>query len=66
MRFVLRGRRKCLGLVALQRVARIERQFAINTQHLHRTVDGIDVHQADGPGDGFDGTKQLFITVEMA
>src|SRR5260370_41320754 len=60
----LRGKTGACGLVTLQRVARIERQFAVNTQHLHRTVDGIDVHQADGPGDGFDGPKQLFITVD--
>ena len=39
----------------------VEWQFAIDMQHLDRTVDGVDVHEAYCPGGGRHRPENVFI-----
>src|SRR2546430_1952015 len=47
--------------VALQRVTHIKRQFAVNPQYFHRTVDRVDVHDANGARRRPDRPQEFFI-----
>jgi hypothetical protein len=51
------------SLIALESVARVEGELAVNPQHLHAAVDGVHVQQPHGPWRAFHSPEKVFVGI---
>jgi len=53
-----------VGLLrSLEQITRLQRQLAVDLEHVHAAVDGVHIHQADGAGDRLHRLEQLLFRI---